>query len=70
MSYLKWFLANGWKNYIFPFVILLFIDFCIYRSWFELIDSPVALCVFVIPTTLSAHIGLIYHSILIWKKNR
>lgn len=70
MSYMKWFIKEGWKSYWFSFGILLLIDVELIIHRPNIFDMPVLGIIIAVTSIIGANIGLPYHSFVTWKASQ
>lgn len=71
MNYWNWFIKVGWKQYTLPFavgVILLLLLFT--RVIPEYYNNPLIINILMTLSIVGFVIGIAYHSITIWRKNK
>ncbi|MCC6721731.1 MAG: hypothetical protein IT243_05970 [Bacteroidia bacterium] len=62
IGYLKWFFKKGWKSYFISFTIMFILDYAMFKSVEDIINSPILIKWLMILTVASYNIGIIYHS--------
>lgn len=75
-NFIKWFIRKGWKSYTFPIVIGLSLNYGIFLSdggakeMFADPDIPIAIWVLTFIAYFGFHIGITWHMIDAFKKQR
>lgn len=70
MSYFKWFLKEGYKSYIVPFILGLFLTLAVINHFREMVDTPIGIQICMYITLAGFDIGMVIHSIMIYKKSK
>lgn len=70
MTYFDWFFkSGGWKRYILAFIVGIVISIVVALN-IDWVNNPIIIQALIILTIIGYDIGVVYHSISIWKKNR
>lgn len=70
MSYFQWFKTEGWRQYIVPFSLGIFVNAGIAFNISDVLNGPITLAIAIFTTTAGFDIGIIYHSILSYRNSK
>lgn len=67
MNYFQWFIKEGWKKYLLPFILGIAITTGLIRSYDDIMNAPKIVVYLFYFTSFGFDIAIIYHSIMTWK---